>query len=50
MTIGMEFPLGVGISGEFHGHGKNIVSIMGIGTGRRRDLDGNGNNLHSHWK
>ena len=41
MTMGMGFPMGMGISWESHGNGTKIRSIVGI-------LMGMGNNLHEN--
>jgi len=46
--MGIGFPREMGIPRESHGNGTNIESVVGMGM--KRDLDGNGNNPHSHGK
>ena len=48
MTMGMGFPLGMGIPWESHGNGTKIISAMGIWVGMGNNVHGNGNNSHSH--
>jgi len=48
MTMGMAFPLGMGIPWESHGNGTNIESVVRMEMGMQRGLDENGNNAQSH--
>jgi len=47
MTMGMGFPMGMGIPWESHGNGTKIRSVMGILMGMGNNLRGNGNDPHS---
>jgi len=47
MTMGMGFPMGMGITWESHGNGTKITSIVGILVGMGNNLHGTGNGPHS---
>jgi len=47
MTMGIGFPMGMGIPWESHENGTKIRSIVGILLGMGNNLHGNGNDPHS---
>jgi len=50
MTMGMGFPMGMGIRWESHGNGTKIRSIVGILMGMGNNLHGNGKRPSFPWE